>query len=439
MSHQTTSRLAVWIITLFTACLSLHANAHEVPPSTMLLDIGANSIHVELHLPLSELGSALSRPLTEHPEQVVAQHAAMLRNYLLEHLHVSTPAADKVPALPYAIALQSLSLTKTSNSNWTSNDWLVAQFQVTAPAGHSAEKFAIDYDGIVHQVVTHNTFVSVRHDFRNAILGEKPKLLGLIGFQQTHLQVDGSHGSWWQGFAAVFAMGTRHIAEGTDHVLFLLVLLLPAPLIARSGRWQQPDGIKRSVLRIVKTVSGFTIGHSITLALAAIGMIQVPSQPIEVLIAVSIIVSAAHAWQPLFAGKESWIATGFGLIHGLAFASALSGFNYDKWTLASSLLSFNLGIEAMQLLVIAALLPWLILMSRNQAYQWLRYLSATSATLAAVGWIGERAFALSNPVQPAINYLTAHALPGLAILTGLVLLLEAQRRWPLRRSEATFD
>ncbi|MGC3982353.1 MAG: HupE/UreJ family protein [Steroidobacteraceae bacterium] len=423
---------SLWI-TLIGALLGApYAQAHDVPPSALLLDIGTNQLNIELQLPLSELGTALELPLSEQPQQALTRYHDLLRDYVLAHLRVTGDA--QAQALPYSITLKSLTLNKTSNSNWSSNDWLVAQLQLQAPAGNDTQRFTIDYDGIVQRVVTHNTFVSVRRDFRNGMLGEQPQLLGLIGFQQTRLVVDRSNGSWWQGFKAVFHMGLQHIAEGTDHLMFLLVLLLPAPLLAGAHRWQQADRARHSTWRIIKTVSGFTLGHSLTLALAASNMLRVPTQPVEVLIALSIIVSAMHAWRPLFAGRESWIATGFGLIHGLAFASALSGFNYDHWVLVSSLLAFNLGIEAMQLLVVAAVLPWLLLLSRSRAYAWLRCTVAIAAVLAAAGWICERAIGVNNPLQPYIDFTTQHAAMGLMLLMMLALLLEAQRRLLLREA-----
>ena len=96
----------------------------------------------------------------------------------------------------------------------------------------------------------------------------------------------------------------RHIAEGTDHLLFLLVLLLPAPLVVSGLRWGPPAGVRRSLLRILGIVSAFTLGHSITVALAALNAINVPSRPVEVLIAVSILVSAVHAYRPIFPAKR---------------------------------------------------------------------------------------------------------------------------------------
>ena len=156
-------------------------------------------------------------------------------------------------------------------------------------------------------------------------------------YQLDYVQAGGLSDSplrqWWTnvrgsisalGFVSIFRLGMRHIAEGTDHLLFLLILLLPAPLIVVGSRWAGLADMRSSVLRILKIVTAFTLGHSITLALAAFGIVRVPSRPIEVLIAVSILVSAIHALRPIFPGKEAAIAAFFGLIHGLAFAATLS-------------------------------------------------------------------------------------------------------------------
>ncbi|MGA7411788.1 MAG: HupE/UreJ family protein, partial [Bryobacteraceae bacterium] len=116
---------------------------------------------------------------------------------------------------------------------------------------------------------------------------------------------------WFRAFAGMYRLGLRHIAEGTDHLLFLLTLLLPAPLLAVGSRWAGSAGVHHSLLQIMKIVTAFTVGHSITLALAAWGLIRVPGRPIEALIAVSILVSAIHALRPLFPGREAVVASFF--------------------------------------------------------------------------------------------------------------------------------
>lgn len=211
-------------------------------------------------------------------------------------------------------------------------------------------------------------------------------------------------------FFSLFHLGMRHIAEGTDHLLFLLVLLLPAPLLVSFRRWSLPSGLRPSLLRIVGIVTAFTIGHSVTLTLAALNVVNVPGRPVEVLIAVSILVSAVHACRPIFPGKEAWIAAFFGLIHGLAFAATLDRLGLGRWDRVAGILSFNLGIEAMQMLVVAAILPSMILLSKTSAYPVFRVSGAVFAGIASVGWISERLFDVATPVDAIVNACARHSL-----------------------------
>ena len=215
---------------------------------------------------------------------------------------------------------------------------------------------------------------------------------------------------WFHGFAGMYSLGIRHIADGTDHLLFLLALLLPAPLLAVGSHWAGCAGVRQSLLQIVKVVTAFTVGHSLTLALAAWGFVHVPSRPIEVLIAVSILVSAVHALRPLFPGREAGIAAFFGLIHGLAFAATLDELGLGRWERVASIFGFNLGIETMQLIVVAASLPSLILLSRTRAYSMLRIGGGLFAVFASLGWIAERLLHVHTPVDTLVNSVAQHAL-----------------------------
>jgi hypothetical protein len=253
---------------------------------------------------------------------------------------------------------------------------------------------------------------------------------------QSHYQLDFVQGGTvaehrflpsFGGFGGAFDLGARHIAEGTDHLLFLLALLLPAPLLAYRGRWTQCVTVQRSLLQILRIVTAFTIGHSLTLALAAFGVVQLPSRPVEVLIAFSILVSAIHAIRPLFPGREAVIAAFFGLIHGLAFASALGNLGFDSWYRLVSLLGFNLGIETMQLTVVALTLRSLLLLSRTRAYGLLRIGGACFAAIAALGWIVERSLDTGNVIDPIVENI-AHRAPWIA----MALFLLSLSCWPLR-------
>jgi hypothetical protein len=304
-----------------------------------------------------------------------------------------------------------------------------ATLTMTPPSGAPIDRLTLGYDVIFHRLVTHTAVISVASDWRNGVTGEAPVLLATMRDTLSELVIDRSGGSWFQGFAAMFRLGARHIAEGTDHLLFLLALILPAPLVARHGRWSGYAGWQTAFWRIVKVVTAFTLGHSITLLFGALGWVRLPTAFVESAIALSILVSAIHALTPVFRGREALIAGGFGLVHGLAFASTLTGFGFDAWTMVSSVLGFNLGIEAVQLLVVLAVMPWLVLLARSRHYCWFRIAGASLTGVAAAAWLGERALDTPNPIAPIVESLASHALwllAGLAALTVVVVVMDRE-------------
>lgn len=396
--------------------------AHDVPGTALYLDIGTESVDAEMDLPLSELQLALpdslSAPLKNAARAGIpldSSEGVALAAYIKQHFALSMPSG----------AALSQKLTGLEIRNIRDGDCLVARLHLRTPDAASAQRFELRDDVILHQVVSHKIFVFVRRDFRNGLLGDSPQLLRVLYEWQQGLSVDRSAGSWWHGMRELYAMGMRHIAEGTDHLLFLLTLLLVAPLYSTGRRWEQGSTARTSLAKVLRIVSGFTLGHSLTLALAALGWVQVPTRPVEVLVAVSILASAAHALRPLYAGREFWIASGFGLVHGLAFAEMLSGFGYSPRVLGLSLLSINAGIETMQVLIVAMALPWLLLMARTRWYAVLRVPLALFAATAALAWIGERTIGLANPVAPVVDGIAAH--PLLLVMALAAMAIAARR------------
>lgn len=240
----------------------------------------------------------------------------------------------------------------------------------------------------------------------------------------------------WAGSPQMIWLGMRHIAEGTDHLLFLIVLLLPSPLLALPGRWGGYGGTGKAGRQILRIVTAFTIGHSITLAAAASGLVRLPQGPVEVLIAASILVSAIHAIRPMFPGRESFVAGGFGLVHGLAFATMIAGLGADPWQTARIILAFNVGIELMQLGVVVAVMPWLLAIARSPAYRYVRVTSAVAAGVAAIGWIGQRGFGAANPVAPWVEMATSHGAMFVGILAMLALTVGVWERSDIRAAQA---
>ncbi len=154
-------------------------------------------------------------------------------------------------------------------------------------------------------------------------------------------------GSYWR-------MGTIHILEGADHLLFVLALLLIV-----TGVWP-----------LLKAVTAFTVAHSITLVLATLDLVHMPSSPTEAIIALSIVFLAGeiiHKYQGKFGLTERWpwlIAFIFGLFHGLGFAGALFEIGVPQHEVPMALFMFNVGVETGQLLFIATVLSLMALFKR---------------------------------------------------------------------------
>ena len=236
-----------------------------------------------------------------------------------------------------------------------------------------------------------------------------PQHRGLLRFEEqgrTHTAVfSPDRETWqWEGqsvglrsqFRDFFETGVWHIWTGFDHILFLCALLLPAVLEHRGGRWQAVTTFRKAFLDVISIITAFTIAHSITLSLAVLGFITLPSRLIESTIAASVVVAALNNLYPLIE-KRLWIvAFVFGLVHGLGFANVLTDLALPKPALAVSLVSFNLGVEAGQLAIVAAFLPLAYLSRRSWLYPRLA-LGAGSLSIVAVAsvWLIERSLNVS--------------------------------------------
>lgn len=402
--------------------------SHPMPSSAVVLRLHRTEIDAELTLPITELALGWDRPLSLDAARTVREHGDELKGYVREHVRPVAP--DGRPWTVTVGALTPIAAPPPSAFVASSPDVRV-DLTMTPPPGATADRLTLRYDVIFHRLITHTAIVSIASDWRNGVVGGSPVILGTMRDTQPSIVIDRSQGSWFRGFAALFGLGARHIAEGTDHLLFLLALLLPAPLVAAGRRWGGYAGGRTALRRIVKIVTAFTVGHSITLLLGALGCVHPPEPLIESAIALSIFISAIHALAPIFRGKEVFIAGGFGLVHGLAFAATLTEFGLDPLTMASSVLAFNVGIEVVQILVIGVTMPWLLLLAKTRAYPPFRAIGASVTGIAALGWMAERALGWNNPVGVWVERAAAHAVwivAGLAALSVAMTLLEGRRR-----------
>jgi hypothetical protein len=187
--------------------------------------------------------------------------------------------------------------------------------------------------------------------------------------------------------------GVWHIWIGYDHILFLLSLLLPAVLVWQYRRWRAAGSFKAAFWDVFKIVTSFTVAHSITLSLATLGVVELPSRWVESAIAASVVLAALNNVFPLVHGRRWVVAFGFGLIHGFGFASVLADLGLPQETLLLALVGFNLGVECGQLAIVALFLPLAFAVRGTQLYQRLVFVGGSLVIVAIAGtWLSERVF-----------------------------------------------
>jgi hypothetical protein len=219
---------------------------------------------------------------------------------------------------------------------------------------------------------------------------------GVLGGTNTATSFTLDEASKWRAFVEYLRAGIEHIWGGIDHLLFLISLLLPAVLSRTKGQkkdhWEPVPSARPAFFSILKVVTAFTLAHSITLTLAALDVVRLPSRLTESVIAASIIVAALNNIFPVVTESRARIAFAFGLLHGFGFASVLADMGLPDGARLLSLLAFNLGIEAGQLAVVLAVMPIVYQLRTGRLYRntVLPWGSAAIAGLALV-WLVQRA------------------------------------------------
>ena len=276
------------------------------------------------------------------------------------------------------------------------NDFLRFNFELDG-VSKVPESLDIGYNLIFDKHDIHRGMLLVEYNWKAGIVDNEALLSNVFTPSATKTTLSLTDASIWKGFVALVKLGIWHIWIGLDHILFLVALILPAVVRREEnttgiGAWKPVEKFKPAFLYIIKIITFFTIAHSITLALAALGYINLSSRLVESIIAISIALAAFHNIKPIFKHKEWIIAFAFGLFHGFGFASVLGekGLSGDFMTL--SLLGFNIGVELGQLLIICMIFPVLYFIRKLPIYPSIIKLGSILLIFISIYWFIERWF-----------------------------------------------
>ena len=359
---------------LFVLVLSLSslASAHKPSDSYLMLQKTATGLHGRWDIALRDLEPAVGLD-ADHDGMVnwgeLKARLPVVEAYAAERLSARAGAG------PCALRLTPQGVVAHSDGKYVALD-------VDLACGGDAPSILLRYDLLFDIDAQHRGVL--RYSDGN-------KMQPLV-FSKARRELTLAHVA--TSFAAIVRLGVEHILSGYDHLLFLTALLLPAVLRRRGGQWLPAPDFRSVLADVLRTVTAFTLAHSLTLALSAVHWVVLPSRFVESAIAASIILAALNNLFPVLDADRS-LAFGLGLLHGFGFAAVLEDIGLSGQSFVRTLFGFNLGVEIGQLTVVVATLPVLYLLRRSKGYpRWGMPIASVVVLLVACVWLVERAFNL---------------------------------------------
>ncbi|SMQ69803.1 HupE / UreJ protein [Altererythrobacter xiamenensis] len=360
---------------LLAACLALlpasGVKGHTTPDSQVTLHIHDRRIVADVIIPASEYGYATGN-LDANDEGSLKS----ARAYIAAHASIADRSGEEWDERIDNLRFATVSGPKD----------LLATITFTAPGDAVDEAITLSWSPVLEQTPDHFATVLVQREGS----GEAPELAGLLRQGDTQIEIPRGRSGFSIRFGSAMRLGIEHIMGGLDHLAFLLVLLLAAPLVAKNGRWQGLRNHRGSIRALVILATGFTIGHSLTLVGVVLSGATLPGSVVEPAIAATVLITAVHAVRPIFARRELVVAIVFGLIHGLGFAGFVQQTEAQVGRSMATLAGFNIGIEVIQVALIVLFVPVLLWLERKALYRPVRLALASLVGAMSVYWIVSR-------------------------------------------------
>ena len=390
----------LFLVVLMLLTFQSIAHAHYPDQSYIYLQIHEDSITGRFEVTTKDFNKVFDTNLKPGlTVEDLAPHLTKVQDYIFKNANFSSKSDGQ-----YKIKYTDVSFLRAKEFG----DFIQLNFDLEG-IEKTPEKMDVKYQAFIKDISGHSSLLVIEENKKVGI-ADNESIHSLAFYSgDTEKELLTSEGILLRGLWEMIRSGVWHIWIGFDHILFLIALLLPSVLTFRREEdiivsesddkfWRPVEKFKPALINVIKIVTFFTIAHSITLCLAALGLINLPSRLVESIIAISIALAAVHNIFPLVSGREWLIAFIFGLFHGFGFAGILAEKGLGGNYLAISIFGFNLGVEIGQIVIIALIFPVLFLLRKTFLYPKIRIYGSIFLILIALYWFAERAFDIDFPV-----------------------------------------
>ncbi|APD87296.1 hypothetical protein BM527_15020 [Alteromonas sp. Mex14] len=337
--------IALFMFTL----LSTDVLSHELSNGYLTLNSTSDTVLAgELLLKPEDIGRAAGLDIDNNGSLTwgeVNRHHSLANSYIQSNVIISDNGQRCA-----------LSTAPPSIKNISAESLLAYPLKITCA---KLNELTVQYTGIVADFPTHKLLTSVTLNDFNGVY--------VLDSERTSITFSPLNNDWITQFGEMVYQGIWHIFIGLDHILFLVATLLTVNLRRNNNRWERAASKARILKNTVVLVSTFTLAHSITLTATALNFITLDSRIVELGIALSVAITALNNMFPIIM-RLGFITFGFGLLHGMGFASVFGDLNAQSGSLVMNVLAFNLGVEIGQLAIVSLLLPLLLALRNVKVY-----------------------------------------------------------------------
>jgi hypothetical protein len=372
-------------IALFALMWSTLAHAHKPSDSYLMLDVDGNGADLagQWDIALRDLDYAIGVD-TDGDGAItwgeLQSRQPEIERYASAHLSIGRRQGNSVDPCP-------LEFKQRLIDEHVDGTYAVLRFRAVCAA--PPKQIALRYSLLFDVDPNHRGLLDLRSVTGSQAIVLSPRMPEFVADLSSSMQRNPAIGSF-------IHEGVSHILHGYDHLLFLITLLLPAVVLYRKTGWEPHACLRDAVLDVARVVTAFTLAHSLTLSVAVLGWVTLPSRFVESAIAFTVALGALNNLRPVVTRRRWLAAFVFGLIHGFGFASVLADLGLRGSDLGLALVGFNLGVELGQLGVVVLLIP-IAFWARTTLFYRRVFMPGGAVLICVLAgyWFVERAFELT--------------------------------------------